>query len=143
VPIPITADVRVTVKNYGDRSIPDVTSERAEAEDFLSVQFTPQLRWVNVIEPNRDNPNGTLFHVRPADEPTRGFMLGRWVPAQQGNDLQQTMRLDTPLAATVRFTDANGNRWQTTFALRGRRATEADGSIITVRSMQHVSLKRV
>jgi hypothetical protein len=143
VPVPITADVTVTVKNYGDHSILDVTYERVEAEDFPSAQFTPQLRWVNVIEPNRDNPNGTLFHVRPADEPTRGFMLGRWVPAQQGNDPRPTMALDTPLAATVRFTDAKGNHWQTTFELRGQQATDASGSIITAGSMQYVSLKRV
>jgi hypothetical protein len=58
----------VTVRNYGDRSILDVTYENVAAEEFPSARFTPQLRWVNVIEPNRDNPNGTVFQVRAADE---------------------------------------------------------------------------
>jgi hypothetical protein len=49
--------------------------------------------------------------------------------------------MDTPLAATVCFTDANDNRWQTTFELQGRRTTLANGSVITVGSMRHISLK--
>jgi hypothetical protein len=132
VPVPRTPDITVAVKNYGARSILDITSESVEAEDFPSAQFIPQLRWVNVIEPNRDNPHGAVLHVRPADEPTRRFMQGRWFPVPQGNDPRPTVPLDRAIAATVRFTDANGNRWQTTFELRGQRATLVDGSVETV-----------
>jgi hypothetical protein len=50
---------------------------------------------------------------------------------------------ETPVAATVRFTDANDNHWQTTFELRGKEATRAPGSVVTVGSMCHVSLDPV
>jgi hypothetical protein len=115
--LPAETDIKVTVKNYGDRPILDVTYESVEVEGFPSAQFIRRLRWENVIKPNRDDPNGAVFQVRAADEPTQKIL--------------QSIPIDTPLAATVCFTDANGKRWQTTFELRRQQATEGGGSLIT------------
>jgi hypothetical protein len=132
--LPTTADIRVTVNNYGDRSILDVTYENVAMEDFPA-RFTPQLPWVNVIVPQRDSPRGHVFQVHAADEPTQEFMQSRFPPAMPP--------LATPVAATVRFTDANDNHWQTTFELRDRQATRADGSVFMVGSMRRISTDRV
>lgn len=132
---PLTSHITVTVKNYGDRPILDVTYKNVQLKAFQSALFTPQQRDINVIVPNRDNSNGEMFEVHAADEPTREFMQRRLPPAMPPGQ--------TPVAVPVRFTDANGNCWQTTFELQGREATRGDGSVATVGSMRRVSTKRV
>ncbi len=74
--VPLTSHITVAVGNYGDRSILGVTCENVEVEGFPSARFTPQLHWVNVIVPNRDNRDdrsGTVFSVHAADGPTQEF----------------------------------------------------------------------
>jgi hypothetical protein len=132
---PLTSHITVTVKNYGDRPILDVTYENVSVKAFPPARFTPQQRDINVIVPNRDNSNGEMFEVHAADEPTREFMQRRFPPAMPPGQ--------TPVAVPVRFTDANGNCWQTTFELQGREATRGDGSVATVGSMRRVSTTRV
>jgi hypothetical protein len=132
---PMTSQITVTLNNYGDRSILDVTYENVEVRAFPSAKFIPQLHSGNVIKPNRDNPQGHVFEVHAADEPTQEFMQSRFPPAMPPGE--------TPVSATVRFTDANDNRWQTTFELRGKQAKRADGSVVTQGSMCLVSLDPV
>ncbi len=133
--VPLTSHITVTVKNYGDRPILDVAYENVQLRAFPSARFKPQQHDVNVLVPNRDNPNGQTFLVHAADEPTQEFMQSRFPPAMPPGQ--------TPVAATVRFTDATGNCWRTAFELQGREATRGDGSLTTVGSMRRVSTKRV
>ena len=128
--LPGASDITLTVSNYGDRPILDVAydNEMVKVEGYPAARFIPQLLWATVVLPNRDNPSGYTFQVRPADGPTQEIM--------------QHLPMDHPIAATVSFTDANNNRWQTTFEFRTRQATLGDGSgsTITQGSMQHISL---
>jgi hypothetical protein len=128
---PLTTHITVTVKNYGDRPILDVTYESAKVRGFPPALFLPQQHDLNVIAPNRDTPNGATFQVHAADGPTQEFMQRRFPPAMPPGE--------TPVAVTVRFADATGNCWQTTFELQGRQATRADGSVVTEGSMRRLS----
>jgi hypothetical protein len=126
--------IRVTVSNYGDRPILDVTYENVRIRAFQPALFVPPLRSVRVVVPNRDGPPGGVLEVHPADDPTREFMQSTFPPARPPGA--------TPVSATVSFTDASDNHWQTTYELRGRQAKRADGSTVTLGSMYHVSLER-
>jgi archaellum component FlaF (FlaF/FlaG flagellin family) len=131
---PGASHIRVTVRNYGDRSILDVTYENVRITAFPPALFVPPMRAVQVVVPNRDSPPGGVLEVHAADEPTREFMQSWFPPAGRPGA--------SPVSATVSFTDASDNRWQTTFGLQGQLAKQADGTTVTLGSMCHVSLER-
>lgn len=131
---PMANHIRVTVRNYGDRSILDVTYENVEIRAFQPALFVPPQRSIQVVVPNRDSPPGGVLEVHPADDPTLEFMQSTFPPAKPPGA--------TPVSATVSFTDASDNHWRTTFELRGKQAKRADGCTVTLGSMYHVSLER-
>jgi hypothetical protein len=150
-----SAELAVLVKNFATLSVLDVT-----VVDFVIGEH-PHLRpslqpptWP-VVEPNRYHPDGALFSFTPPQwsedeedekglEPFKKAFEGWRVRDYRSHawlvPTEPTITVDTILTATVRFRDAKGNRWETTFASSAQPKELSDRSI---GSTTHLSLKRV
>jgi hypothetical protein len=145
-----TAGLDIVVRNYGDRAILNVICVS------LDVQGNPQLapmiptvKALPIVEPDRDRmQESSAKFIFISREEVNPLLEEALHGSQESNSIQTTelppatINNETTLTATVRFTDASGNKWESVFdaPARGRRN---DDSIRYARRVSLTPLHRM
>jgi hypothetical protein len=144
--------LEVIVKNFGKFPVLDVTLVELIVGGHPQLRPSPRPRTWPVLEPTRAKAEGLTFvfpalrssRVSRSDE-TDLFRLALYGKTKKGGEsygwLQKpTIDQNTTLTATVRFRDANGNWWETTYSGTAEWKSRADHSVGCTRQISLMKL---
>jgi hypothetical protein len=109
--------IRVAVENYGKFPVLDVTFVKLDVEEHADARLQPKRDVLSVVPPRSEDHRPYSFEFVATDTATQIALEGEWNSGRSARVSNATINRGTNMTATVRFRDAKGIRWKTTFQL--------------------------